>query len=75
MDKEKRFSSPEVNKTEDESGDDGKIGKVETHGCSGGDGKGNVVSGTDGTVEGDGGGDDNVTNSTDHQLRFFADRQ
>ena len=65
-----RVSSPKVDETEHESGDDGKVGKVETHGRSGGDGKGDVVSRANGTVECDGSGDDNVTDGTDGQLLF-----
>jgi hypothetical protein len=34
-----------------------------------GDGKGDVMSGTDRTVEGDGGGNDDVTDGTEDQLR------
>lgn len=68
---QKRISSPEIDKTEHQSGDNGKVGKVETHGRPGGNGEGNVVSGTDGTVERDGGGNDDVADGTDGLARAF----
>lgn len=57
-----RNTSPEVDETEDESGDDGKVGEVEAHGRSSGNREGDVVSGADRTVERDGRCDDDVAN-------------
>jgi hypothetical protein len=62
------MSLPKVDDTEDESGYDGKVGKVETHRSSGGDREWDMVSRTDGTVCSDGSGDNDVTNSTVRQL-------
>jgi hypothetical protein len=55
---------PKVDQTEDETGDDGKVGKVEAHRSTGGDGEGDVMTGSDGSVGGDGSGDDDVADST-----------
>jgi hypothetical protein len=57
--------SPEVEEPEDETGEDSKIGEVETEGRSGCDGERNVVTGTNGTVKGNGPGDDDVTDSAE----------
>jgi hypothetical protein len=58
-------SLPEVDETKDQSRDNGKVGEVKAHGRSSSDGEGNVISGTDGTVERNCSGDDEITNGTE----------
>lgn len=55
---------PEVDQTKDHTGDDGKVGKVETKRSTRGNGEGDVVTGTDHTVKGDGRSDDNISDRT-----------
>lgn len=52
---------PKVEKTQDETGDNGKIGEVKTHRSARGNGKGDMVPRANNTVKGDCGGNYNVT--------------
>jgi hypothetical protein len=65
---------PKVDETEHHPRDDGKVGKVEAHARSRGDGEGDVVARTDSSVESDGAGDDDVTDSTGGQ-RMMIDSE
>lgn len=56
---------PKVDQTKDHAGHDGKVGKVETKRGSRRDGKGNMVSRADHTIEGDGSSDDDVSDRTE----------
>lgn len=63
---------PKVDEPQDHPRDDGKVGKVEAHARSRGNGEGDMVARTDSSVEGDGAGDDDVTDGTGGQ-RMIAD--
>lgn len=52
---------PKVEKTQDKTGDNGKVGEVKTHRSTRGNGKGNMVPSANNTVKGDCGGNNNVT--------------
>lgn len=52
---------PKVEKTQDKTGDNGKIGEVKTHRSTRGNGKRDMVPRANNTVKGDCGGNNNVT--------------
>ena len=68
-------NSPKVDETKDQPGYHGKVGKVESHTCSRCNGKGDVVSRSDGSIERDCAGDDNVAEgASGYQLMSQACR-
>lgn len=60
---------PKVEEAENHPGYNGKVGEVKAHTCPGGYGEGDVVAGSDCTVQSDSSGDNDISDRAGRSVR------